>query len=507
MSNSCALPLPFASGDVLRFLTDVELEMEFPIAVCAVVLLLLVLPAGRRRLVTLPAILLVLAGLALLLPQVLQGSSRAGVESHALARFLLLASLLVSVLRIGAVGVWERIARPVSQIVLDVVGWLLVGVALVATLYDAGMAAGDLFTGSAVFTAVLGFALKDTLGNVFAGLAIHAEQPFQVGDWIQYDTDEMHVGRVVEINWRATKLLTPDAAHLVIPNGKLAEASIRNFTKPQDWSRRSLRVVTSYDVSPQRVHAIILEAVRGSFGVLEDPEPSVITSDFTELGVEHTVRLFTSEFDQRGRVDGEARDRIWYALARQGIAIPVTSDLDHHASLLGPVLPAATAEQRVAFLEKIRLLEPLGKEIVRRLAESSIDHLHAAGEQIVRQGDAGTSMFVIMSGRVEVTARRSPSDPVARLAVIEAGDHFGEMSLMTGAPRTATVTALEETRLLEIGKEAFAGILTAQPELVEALGRSLQERNENRSHVIAVTGRSGPGSQDILARIRDFFRL
>ena len=376
-----------------------------------------------------------------------------------------------------------------------------------ATLYDAGIAAGDLFTGSAVVTAVLGFALKDTLGNVFAGLAIHAEHPFEVGDWIQYDAVPAHVGRVVEINWRATKVLTLDDAHVIIPNGQLAQASIRNFTKPEAWSRRSLFVVTPYDVPPQRVQAIILEAIRGSFGVLEQPAPSVVTNAFTERGVEHWVRLFTTAFDQRDRVDGMARDRIWYALARHGIRIPVATHAVQLSEPPVPETPAAAADRRAGCLEQIDLLEPLSPGLVRRLAESSVDRLYAAGEQVVRQGDAGSSMFVILSGRVEVTAGVPATGPAATLATLGPGSHFGEMSLMTGCPRVATVTTLEETRLLEICKDGFAAILAAEPGLVEALGRSLQSRLAERARAIAGADQLESEPQDILRTIREFFGL
>jgi len=377
---------------------------------------------------------------------------------------------------------------------------------MVAILYESGVNAGNLFTGSALVTAALGFALKDTLGNVFSGLAIHAEHPFEVGDWIQYDQNQAHIGRVVEINWRATKVITLDEAYVIIPNGQLAQASIRNFTKPDPWSRRSLFVVTPYDVPPQRVQAIILEAIRGSFGVLEKPAPSVVTNAFTERGVEHWVRLFTTDFDKRDRVDGMARDRIWYALARHGIEIPVATHAVRLTTLPPPASepPDAAVDRRTACLACVSLLEPLGLDLVRRLAVDSVDRGYAAGEQVIRQGEPGASMFVIMSGSVEVTAREGDA-AAARLAVLGPGDHFGEMSLMTGAPRVATVTTLAETRLLEVGKEAFRAVLEAHPDLVEQLGQSLRLRLAERTQAIAGVERATPEVQDIFRKIRDFF--
>ncbi|NBW87301.1 MAG: hypothetical protein EBR23_10860 [Planctomycetia bacterium] len=421
---------------------------------------------------------------------------------------LLLASLLQSVLLVATVSAWERIMRPMPQIFLDVLRWLALAAAVVAVLYEAGVKAENLFTGSAVVTAVLGFALRDTLGNVFAGLAIHTEHPFEIGDWIQYDQIPAHVGRVVEINWRATTVITLDEATVTIPNAQLAQASIRNFTRPEPWSRRSLYVVTPYGVPPQRVQEIILDALRGSFGVLEHPAPSVVTNEFKERGVEHWVRLFTTEFDKRDRVDGMARDRIWYALARHGIEIPVATHAVRLTELPAQPAEPATAgvERRVDCLARVGVLAAVGPDQIRLLAAENADRVYARGEQVIHQNDPGGSMFIIMSGRVEVTAQDGNAPP-ARLAVLEAGEYFGEMSLMTGAPRVATVTALQETRLLQIGNESFRRILRVRPELVEELGAALRERLAKRELAIAGSAPPAPEVQDIFRKIRQFFSV
>jgi small-conductance mechanosensitive channel len=497
-------PVPGSPGWPL----DAELQRKALVAVIVWVIAVALLPRQRRRLTVWPLILLLLAPLPFLAGLLFPESPEAPARALDGCRFFLLASLLQSILLIFAVGIWERFARPWPRIFLDVFRWVLFAAALVTMLYESGVNAGNLFTGSALVTAALGFALKDTLGNVFSGLAIHAEHPFEVGDWIQYDQNAAHIGRVVEINWRATKVITLDEAYVIIPNGQLAQASIRNFTKPDPWSRRSLYVVTPYDVPPQRVQAIILDAIKGSFGVLEHPAPSVVTNDFKERGIEHWVRLFTTQFDKRDRVDGMARDRIWYALARHGIEIPVAT----HAIRLTP-LPAplpepveAAVERRCECLERVGLLEPLGPELVRQLAVENADQVYAAGEQVIRQGAAGDSLFVIMRGSVEVTAREGDR-PAVKLAVLGAGDYFGEMSLMTGAPRVATITTLEETRLLEVGKESFRAIVATSPDLVEKLSQSLRLRLAERTQAIAGVERATPEIQDIFRKIRDFFAV
>jgi small-conductance mechanosensitive channel/CRP-like cAMP-binding protein len=487
---------------------NADVGRELIVAIVAMMFFFFSAPPGRRWLSWGPATLLFLAPLPLAVAWLFPDSPDAPRTAAFGIRFFLMASLLQSVLLIIAVSGWERISRPIPKIFLDVLRLLTIAAALVAILFEAGVRAENLFTGSAVLTAVLGFALKDTLGNVFAGLAIHAEHPFELGDWIQYDSNPAHIGKVVEINWRATKVITLDEAYVIIPNGQLAQASIRNFTKPEPWSRRSLFVVAPYDVSPQRVQQTILDAIRGSFGVLEHPAPSVVTNDFKERGVEYWVRLFTTEFDKRDRVDGMARDRIWYALARQGIEIPVATQQIRITQLPSPVIESeeTAVERRVVSLQRIGMLGPLTPEQIGRLAEENVERVYAAGEPVIRQGAPGDSLFVIMSGRVEVTVVQEGM-PSVRLATLEAGDYFGEMSLMTGAPRSATVAAVVETRLLEVGKESFRRILAAQPNLVEQLGAALQLRQSERAQAMASVDRSIPESQDMFQRIREFFSM
>lgn len=493
--------------DIARLVPPGGLARLGFVALVAATILVLTLPRVRRRWAIWPLAFLLAAPLptAVALPM---ADPFAGAMAAATTRFLLVGSLFQSILLVVLVSAWERVGRPLPRIFLDVLLWLVVGGALVSTLYEAGVRPESLFTGSAVVTAVLGFALRDTLGNVFAGLAIHAEYPFEVGDWIQYDANPAHVGKVVEINWRATKVITLDEAYVIIPNGQLAQASIRNFTKPEPWSRRSLFVVTPYGVPPQRVQAIILEALRGSFGVLEHPEPSVVTNAFTERGVEHWVRLFTTAFDRRDRVDGMARDRIWYALARQGIEIPVATHAVHLTTLPAPEPETAdaAARRREAALRGLPLLRPLTDEQVRLLAAHAVERVYAAHEPVIRQGDPGASLFVIMAGRLEVTVADAAGPP-AVLATLTAGDFFGEMSLMTGEPRSATVTAVEESRLLEVAKPVFAGLLQDRPSLVEELGRTLCERVGGRLRAAAGAPPQPPETPALLGRIRSFFDM
>jgi small-conductance mechanosensitive channel/CRP-like cAMP-binding protein len=476
-------------------------------AIVAIALLFLTVPRGRRWLARGPAILLGLAILPLAAATLFPDEAATGNAAASGARFFVLAALFQAIVLISLVSVWERLVRPPSAILLDVLRWIAAAAAAAIILGEAGVEPGTLFAGSAVVTAAVGFALRDTLGNVFSGLALQAERPFELGDWIQYDANPAHIGRVVEVNWRATRVITLDEAFVVIPNGQLGLASIRNFSKPDPWSRRSLFVTTPYAVSPQLVQEVILEAIRGSFGVLDHPATSVVTNAFTDRGVEHWVRFFTTEFDKRDRVDGMARDRIWFALARHGIEIPVATQQVRLSRLPTPVSepPEAATDRRHAMLRQVGLFTVLDERARLLLAASAREQAFAAGEPIIRQGDPGTSMFVVERGRVAVSVA-DDRGATSRLAELGPGEFFGEMSLLTGEPRSATVTALVETRLLTIDKDVFRPCLEAEPRLAEALERFLVGRRA--AQTTAVSRDPGPSQEhDLLRRIREFFAM
>jgi len=222
------------------------------------------------------------------------------------------------------------------------------------------------------------------------------------------------------------------------------------------------------------------------------------------------VRLFTTEFGKRDLVDGMARDRIFYALARNGIRLPVATHQVRLTQLPPQVeMPRETVvAERAARLEAAGVLGVLSAEQLRKLASDNEERTYAAHEPIIRQGEPGESMFIITEGRVKVTVQAAGSKPV-HIRDLTMGDYFGEMSLMTGEPRSATVTAEAETRVLEVSRPAFRAILEEQPDLVERLGEDLQRRLIEREEAVegAEKSRQDQNPADLLSSMREFFGL
>jgi CRP-like cAMP-binding protein len=401
----------------------------------------------------------------------------------------------------------------VPKIVRDIVQGAVYVAILLAALRAAGVEPGSILTTSALLTAAIALSLQETLGNMVAGLAIQAQRPFDVGDWIQFDTDPKHVGRVLEINWRATKILSLDEVEVVIPNATLAKAAITNFTKPKSYSRRSIYVQLPNDVAPHLVHDAILKAIPGASGVLDEPGPSVVTNAFVDGNIDYWVRFYTDQFDRRDGVDGGVRDRIWHALSRLHLPLAVpTRDVRQHvisARSLEREREAKIAQREAALgsVDFLRVLEPAP---LRSLAARSGARSYAAGELIVRQGEPGEEMFLIEAGEVKVTLDRAEGEvEVTRLGP---GHFFGEMSLAVGERRAATVSAVTGCSLVVVGHEAFREALASAEAAAEHVSQVIAARRdelEQRGEEARVEDPAAvkERSSQLLGKIRKFFAL
>jgi small-conductance mechanosensitive channel/CRP-like cAMP-binding protein len=479
-------------------------------AALLVLALVVALPPGGRGLARQPALFLVAHLLAAGALRVLPPDVALRRPIELLASFLLLAALgRALVLLVLDVVLGRRLRRPLPRIVRDLTQGLVWIAIVLVTMRMAGVEPTSLLTTSALLTAAIALSLQETLGNLAAGLAIQVQRPFDVGDWIAFDADLKHIGRVIEINWRATKVVTLDDVEVTVPNGALAKAFIVNYTKPTPVSRRSLYVYTPVDVPPHAVQRAILDAIAGSTGIVATPAPSVVTNAFVEGNVEHWVRFFTDAFHKRDLVDGAARDRIWYALRRLGIT---PSSAPNRAVHLQEVSAAARAREEQALVERERALRNvdflavLTDEQRRGLADASHTRLYVEGETIVKRGDGSAEMFVIESGEVAVVVG---DDVVARLGP---GKFFGEMALMTGEPRNATVRAAGACKLLVIDDRAVRTLLEAQPQLAGHISRVIADRQAALEAGEAAASTRAPASVEerssqLLGRIRKFFSL
>jgi small-conductance mechanosensitive channel/CRP-like cAMP-binding protein len=358
-----------------------------------------------------------------------------------------------------------------------------------------------LLPGSALLGIILGLALQDTLGNLFSGISLHADKPFQVGDVI---TVGKHTGTVMAITWRAVKIKTFSNHIILVSNSSIAKESIE--VCPQNG--QNARIVffsADYTDSPVKVIHAVREAVRDADNVLRYITPVVRVRGLGESGVEYEVKYWLSDYARYNDTDALLRQRIWYAFRRGGFTFPFPTRIVHMEQGARADGDGRSAETLAELLSAVEIFSPLTSDELGALAAAATNRVFAPGETIIRAGDSGASMFVVGRGSVDVRVD-SNGMPVTIKRLGE-GAFFGEMALFTGEPRTANVVASEETEVIEIGHDAMRGLFQTNPDLVEALSHTINERRAG----LAASAAAHDGEEDtpagLLSKIKRFFGL
>jgi small-conductance mechanosensitive channel/CRP-like cAMP-binding protein len=378
---------------------------------------------------------------------------------------------------------------------------LYVTAGAVTLKYTLDLSFAALLPGSALLGIVLGLALQDTLGNLFSGISLHADKPFQVGDVI---TVGKHTGSVMSITWRAVKIKTFSNHIVLVSNTSIAKESIE--VCPQNGQNaRYVFFSAAYTDSPVKVIHAVREAVREADNVLRYITPVVRIRNMGDSGVEYEVKYWLSDYARYNDTDALVRQRIWYAFRRNGFTFPFptrTLYMEEPGARNGD---GADAETLAGLLTAVDIFSPLTPVELNALAAASTNHVYAPGETIIRAGDDGDSMFVVSRGGVDVRVdSNGTSRTINRLGE---GAFFGEMALFTGEPRTANVVAAEETEVLEIGHDAMRSLFQTNPDLVEALSHAINERRAGLLASASVAAGEEDTHDGLLSKIRRFFRL
>lgn len=356
----------------------------------------------------------------------------------------------------------------------------------------------QLLATSAVGAVVVGFALQDTLGNLFAGLAIQIEKPFRVGHWVQVGERE---GQVQEVTWRATKLRTKAGQFLIVPNSVIAKEPVLNYSEPTIPTRIEVEVGASYLSPPNDVKQAIHEAVANSPLALKTPEPQVVVTGFGASSIDYLAQFWIGDYATDRIARDQVRTNIWYTFRRRNIEIPWPIQVEYHRKDV-PARSEADVERAADRLASVDLFAALTPESRLALSSASHEQMYSAGEAIVHQEAPGDSMFIVLDGRVRVVVEPSGDE----VATIAAGGFFGEMSMLTGEPRTATVRASEESRILEIDASAFRALAAVHPRLLDDISTAIASRqaglDEARAGAVAARPQASP--QSLIDRMRRY---
>lgn len=356
--------------------------------------------------------------------------------------------------------------------------------AILATLHRAGFELSGIVATSALLTTITAFSLQGTLSNVVGGVALQLDDSIKVGDWVQLENGKQ--GKVREIRWRYTVIETRDWDTMIVPNATILGGTITILGKREGQPlqhRMWVHFNVDFRFSPADVIKAVADALTAApiEGVAADPPPNCICFD---LAREHkdsfgcyAVRYWLTDLARDDPTSSRVRERIYTALRRAGIPLAVPAahvwveqdDLDRRERK-----EKREAERRVRALRGVEVLRPLNDEERASIAEGLRYALFAPGEPITKQGAVAHWLYIVVDGVAEVRINFEGTDRA--VAKIQAPGFFGEMGLMTGEPRTATVVALTEVECYRLDKEAFHRIVTNRREIADDISRILAAR-------------------------------
>lgn len=351
--------------------------------------------------------------------------------------------------------------------------YLLTLFGIVAFVYDQKIT--SLLATSGVVAMIIGLAIQVNISNIFSGIAINVERPFRVGDWVKIGT--LDEGQVVDVTWRTTRLRLRNQVIISIPNSKASESPIINYSIPDGIVEMWFTIHIDPKIPPKRVVKVLLDALLSAEGVLRNPAPYARFNEFTDWSADYLFGYCFKDYGKKNAIRRAVWSSIWTHLHRAGISPAfqkqeILLNREHFKELPDVRSP-------LSLLEEIEIFEPFTIEEKIYLSQKLKPHSLNKGDVIVRAGDSTNfSMYIIVEGLVSVQAPLENGEKI-EVARLGAGNFFGEMSLLTGAIRTADVVADSQTYIYEITKEDIQPLLDAHPEIALSVKTVVTERKEN----------------------------
>jgi small-conductance mechanosensitive channel/CRP-like cAMP-binding protein len=389
------------------------------------------------------------------------------------------------------------------------VALVVLGISL-GLFFEAGVSFTGLITASGATAVVLGIALQAVINDVFSGLSLNLDGSYGLGDWLTVYSDQFPepiYGRVEGITWRSTFLCLTDGRSMMVPNHLMTSNPVLNHCRPPGPKRLSVDIPVANRYPPDRAMSILLgEAYRA---LREEPrfqggEPTVLITKIDSDTTFFQVRFYSNPDQINPEVARSTMAMVLHrGVLRNKVPNPVTQvelvpsseDADYDSS-----------EARIALHHAAIFKDVLDAGQIDALVSACHARTLPSNMVFIRQGAAGSSMFILLEGAARVSVDQENGER-RDVAVLTSGDIVGEMSLMTGAPRTATVTSLTALRVLEVTKESIEKLLTATPGLLERIGHVLAIRQSALNELAAIPNLKSAAEPDILARMRKFFSL
>lgn len=377
--------------------------------------------------------------------------------------------------------IYERDAgSQFPKLFLDLGRILVIGIGVAMTLslvwnYDLE----NLITALGVSSLVLGLALQEPLGNLFNGITLINERPFKVGDFIEVDG---HAGKVVEVNWRAVRLLTRERDLIVLPHMKVSQSAIMNHSSPEEQWAQKIMMGFSYDHPPNKVKRVMMDVCLATPGVLRHPEPEVKTDEFADSAVVYEIEYYIANYGLHEEIKDDFMTRVWYAARRHGLEIPYPQMNLHQE-------PQRKKEARDAALDRKHLdyaISMLGvPEEAEYLYESEgIEVLsYGEGETLLDQSVSNPDLYLLLSGEVRLQTRDANQETKI-ISELHRGDFITQILLAGSRTNMITARATEDSEVVYLPEAIVRRLVNRYPKLAISIEETMATRRKQLRKVL-----------------------
>ncbi len=372
-------------------------------------------------------------------------------------------------------------------VVLIATGWVLLD-----TVWGVDLSAAMAALG--VTSLIVSFALQDTLSGLASGLLLLSDSPFQPGDWIRAGDLE---GKVVDINWRSSRILDRNGDLVVVPNAELAGGTVINFDSPSRLHRVVVPVQVAYVNPPTLAKEMLLDAARATDGVLDYPAPNVRVVQIDDPLMGYEVDLWIDDFTIAPKVFSDFGSLVWYSSHRNDVPLPSPAyDLYMYDGVQAGLAGIPDRSEMRRRLQISPLFESLDLDDLDRLAAAGAAVRYAAGERVLSGTDeANRDLYVLWEGtaRISVTGEAGAEINLAELA---AGDVFGMLRRSDRDLYVPQVVALSDCEMVRIGEEAAGAVASRNPALAAALNQVAATRRRRLERIVEQLDRTSAVSAE-----------
>lgn len=375
-------------------------------------------------------------------------------------------------------GLEKSSGHPVPKLLEDIVTAVIVfAIILSVSAFVLNAPLSGLIAGSSILAAIIGLAINPMLADVFSGMALSVERAYNIGDWVEVENRSRPggplIGKVIEINWRATRLYTKADEIIVIPNSEMARTKFINYSIPEKHYRGEVQVTLSHTIAPERAKRILMAALLSTPGIMQQPEPEIILRKFDQRGVLWCLWFWMSDYAENVQISKIVYENVLRHLQVARI------DLSYNRVDQRLVQPDdGRREEDAVKLELIggvEFFKVMDANYLTRIANAMERKKYGAQEFIVTQAEEGDSLFIVEEGLVDILLKDAEGTNTW-VAHIQPGGFFGEMALLTGEARAASAQAKTEVICYEIRKEILTPIFQESPELLEKISAMMAAR-------------------------------